>query len=292
MKNYYKGIMLAIISAIGYSIMPILAVYVYKYDISTFTLLFIRFFISSIILFIYVRFKYKNSVIRKKDMLIFFLLGGVLYTAQAVLHFSSVKYVSPSLAILLLVTYPIFVCILSSVINNEKFNKKNWFSIIISFLGLVLVLGNKFEEINLYGVILSVGAAIVYSVYTVLGDRAVKKQLPIVTCTYTVLFATVSIFIIGLFTQNINFEINIEAVPAILGIVFLSTVIADFAFFQSLEYIGSTKVSTLGMIEPLFTAVFSYLFLSEKLELLQYVGIIVVLIGCVSIVGIKGKMRE
>lgn len=154
------------------------------------------------------------------------------------------------------------------------------------------MLGDKFEEINLYGVILSVGAAIVYSVYTVLGDRAVKKQLPIVTCTYTVLFATVSIFIIGLFTQNINFEINIEAVPAILGIVFLSTVIADFAFFQSLEYIGSTKVSTLGMIEPLFTAVFSYLFLSEKLEILQYVGIIVVLIGCVSIVGIKGKMRE
>lgn len=284
--------MLAIISAIGYSIMPILAVYVYKYDISTFTLLFIRFFISSIILFIYVRFKYKNSVIRKKDMLIFFLLGGVLYTAQAVLHFSSVKYVSPSLSILLLFTYPIFVCILSSVINNEKFNKKNWFSIIISFLGLVLVLGDKFEEINLYGVILSVGAAIVYSVYTVLGDRAVKKQLPIVTCTYTVLFATVSIFIIGLFTQNINFEINIEAVPAILGIVFLSTVIADFAFFQSLEYIGSTKVSTLGMIEPLFTAVFSYLFLSEKLEILQYVGIIVVLIGCVCIVGIKEKMRE
>lgn len=102
MKNYYKGIILAIISAIGYSIMPILAVYVYKYDISTFTLLFIRFFISSIILFIYVRFKYKNSVIRKKDMLIFFLLGGVLYTSQAVLHFSSVKYVSPSLSILLL----------------------------------------------------------------------------------------------------------------------------------------------------------------------------------------------
>lgn len=292
MKNYYKGIILAIISAIGYSIMPILAVYVYKYDISTFTLLFIRFFISGIILFIYVRFKYRNSVIRKKDMLIFFLLGGVLYTAQAVLHFSSVKYVSPSLAILLLFTYPIFVCILSSVISNEKFNKKNWFSIILSFLGLVLVLGDKFEEINLYGVILSVGAAIVYSVYTVLGDRAVKKQLPIVTCTYTVLFATVSIFIIGLVTQNINFEINIEAVPAILGIVFLSTVIADFAFFQSLEYIGSTKVSTLGMIEPLFTAVFSYLFLSEKLEFLQYIGIIVVLIGCVCIVGIKEKMRE
>lgn len=284
--------MLAIISAIGYSIMPILAIYVYKYDISTFTLLFIRFFISGIILFIYVRFKYRNSVIRKKDMLIFFLLGGVLYTAQAVLHFSSVKYVSPSLAILLLFTYPIFVCILSSVISNEKFNKKNWFSIILSFLGLVLVLGDKFEEINLYGVILSVGAAIVYSVYTVLGDRAVKKQLPIVTCTYTVLFATVSIFIIGLVTQNINFEINIEAVPAILGIVFLSTVIADFAFFQSLEYIGSTKVSTLGMIEPLFTAVFSYLFLSEKLEFLQYIGIIVVLIGCVCIVGIKEKMRE
>lgn len=292
MKNYYKGIILAIISAIGYSIMPILAVYVYKYDISTFTLLFIRFFISGIILFIYVRFKYRNSVIRKKDMLIFFLLGGVLYTAQAVLHFSSVKYVSPSLAILLLFTYPIFVCILSSVISNEKFNKKNWFSIILSFLGLVLVLGDKFEEINLYGVILSIGAAIVYSVYTVLGDRAVKKQLPIVTCTYTVLFATVSIFIIGLVTQNINFEINIEAVPAILGIVFLSTVIADFAFFQSLEYIGSTKVSTLGMIEPLFTAVFSYLFLSEKLEFLQYIGIIVVLIGCVCIVGIKEKMRE
>ncbi len=235
MKNYYKGIILAIISAIGYSIMPILAVYVYKYDISTFTLLFIRFFISGIILFIYVRFKYRNSVIRKKDMLIFFLLGGVLYTAQAVLHFSSVKYVSPSLAILLLFTYPIFVCILSSVISNEKFNKKNWFSIILSFLGLVLVLGDKFEEINLYGVILSVGAAIVYSVYTVLGDRAVKKQLPIVTCTYTVLFATVSIFIIGLVTQNINFEINIEAVPAILGIVFLSTVIADFAFFQCIR---------------------------------------------------------
>ena len=289
MKNYYKGIILAIISAIGYSIMPILAVNVYKYSVSTFTLLFIRFFISSIILYIYIRFKYKSAVISKKDVLVFFLLGGILYTMQAILHFSSVKYISPSLAILLLFTYPIFVCILSSIINKEKFTKKNWVSIIVSFLGLVLVLGDKFEGINLYGVILSIGAAAVYSIYTVVGDKAVKKQPPIITCAYVVLFATVSIFIIGMLTQNISFDIISKAIPSILAIVFLSTVIADFTFFQSLEYVGSTKVATLGMIEPLFTAIFSYFFLSENLEFIQYLGIAFVLIGCICIVGIKRR---
>ncbi|SFR71001.1 DMT family transporter [Anaeromicropila populeti] len=284
MNNYIKGIALALISAIAYSIMPIFAVNVYKYEISTFNLLLIRFSISAIVLLVYTIIKYKIPKLNKKDLIIFIILGSVLYTMQAIFHFLSVKYISPSLAILILFTYPLFVCVISAIMNRESISPKTIASIIISFLGLILVLNNKLETIDMHGVLLSIGAALAYSVYTVIGAIAVKNQKPIITTTYVTLFAALSIFLITIINGEFTFNYNEEAIPYIFGIIFVCTIIADFCFFKSLELIGSTNVATLGMIEPLSTSIFSFLLLKEVLKTIQYIGILITIFGCISIV--------
>jgi len=292
LNSYNKGIFFAIVSAIGFSVMPFFALQVYKYNVSTFTLLFIRFSVSGFILLIYSKFKLKNISVKRIDYLSFFFLGGVLYTAQAILHFKSIKYINPSIAILLLFTYPIFVCIMSSFVRKTLPRLKMISAIIIALFGLCLVLCTDFYSVNLIGVVLSVGAAVIYSIYTLVGDLSVKNHPPLITCSYVTLFASLSMFFIGFSQNQLNFNIESQAWIYLLGIIFISTIVSDLAFFYALELIGPIKSSSIGMIEPIFTAIFSFYIYGDKLIYGQYFGMLLTIIGCLSVVIVKDKKKD
>ena len=139
MNNFYKGAFFSLLSAFGFALLPIFALYAYRGHISVTTLLFFRFSIAAVLFFLYVFVKYKGLVFHKKDLLYLFILGGICYNLQARFYFSSVKYIPASLAALFLYTYPLIVTGLSFLVDREKITGKMGVSIGISFLGLILI---------------------------------------------------------------------------------------------------------------------------------------------------------
>lgn len=289
MSNYNKGTILAIISAICFSVMPIFTVFAYNHGVTIFTLLFIRFVLAAILLLIYVFVKVKPIYINKNMILKFFILGGILYTLQAICYFNSVKYLSPSFAALILYLYPIFVCVISSLIEKEKLTSKVLFSILLSFSGLMASIGMSDMRINPKGVFFGVSCAIIYSVYIVISNKVVKEVPSIVTIAYVTFFASISFLIIGISTRQLNFHIDMTGITAILAITIFSTIISMFTFFKSLEYIGSTKASILSMIEPVSTIILSAVIFNERLTFLQILGGAGVLCGALLVILTNSK---
>ena len=119
------GVALVILSALGFSIMPLMALYAYDYKITVSTLLLIRFTTASVIFFIYIALFIKKTGITGKSILHFIFLGGVCYTLQSTFYFNSVKFISPSLAVLMLYTFPVFVSVLSYLFFGERLRKKD-----------------------------------------------------------------------------------------------------------------------------------------------------------------------
>jgi drug/metabolite transporter (DMT)-like permease len=280
----FWGYVYIILSATSFALIPVFAIYAYDGGVSTTTLLFLRFAIASIIFFGYIFLKMKNWQITKKQIVYLILLGGILYTAQSTFYFTSVKYIPASLAALLLYLHPIFVAILSFIFNKEKLSKKIIIAVTLSLTGIVLVLGSPKGNINLVGILFAIGAAVVYSIYIIIGDRVTKKVSPMITCAFITLFSACSLFIGGTFTHTISFQFGKIGWIMAVGVALFCSVIAMFTFFAGMNIIGPTKASILSMIEPVVTFILSTILFHERMSALQLMGGVIVLFGAILVV--------
>lgn len=292
MNPYYKGVALVLLSALGFGLLPIFTIFAYREGANVITLLFLRFLLASAVLFAYLWRCGIKIKVSKRQLGMLFLLGSVLYTAQSSCYFSSVRYIPASLTALLLYTYPIFVALLSAVIDKEKLSGSNILAIALSTAGLTLVLGAAPAGLNLLGVALALGAAVVYSTYIVIGNRVVKTVSPVMTSAFVALFAAGSFSLAGLVTGSFEFNLTLTAWLSLLGIVAFATIMAMLCFFRGLDLIGPTKASILSMMEPLITFAFSAMFFGDRLGLLQLAGGIAVLAGATLVIVSRKQPTE
>ncbi|WKB37223.1 DMT family transporter [Terrilactibacillus sp. S3-3] len=253
---------------------------------STFSL---RFFLSTFVFFIYFLIKKRKITVTKNDIKLFIVLGGVLYTLQSIFHFGSLEYISSSMAVLILFSFPIFVCFVSFIVYKETLNLRATLSLLVSFISLIFLLGVSFHKMNLQGIILALLSAVVYAFYMIVGEKTTNQNSPIVTSAFVTLFAAIGVLIPGMIKHNIGFNFNIYAWIHILCIVFVSTILAEIALFKSLKLLSPSLVSIISMIEPLFTTVFAYLFLKETLGLSQILGGILTLVTLILLVYFQNK---
>jgi drug/metabolite transporter (DMT)-like permease len=284
MNNFYKGAVLSLLSALGFGLLPIFALFAYQGNISVTTLLLIRFSLTAVLLFIYVFIKFKRISLTKKDWLALLILGGICYTLQSRLYFTSVKYISSSLAVLLLYTYPIIVTALSFFLDKEKITMKMGVSLSISFAGLIMILGTSIGKVNGLGILMALGASFIYSTYIILGNRILKRMPPLVASAFIALFSAIGILILGSFTDGISFRFETTVWFPIVGLVLFSTVLAMLFFFRGMELLGPAKASIISMIEPVFTAIFSTILLSDHLTIFQLIGGAIVLTGSIFVI--------
>lgn len=117
-------------------------------------------------------------------------MGGILYTIQSTFYFSAVRYISASLAVLILYLYPVLVAILAAVVDKENFRGKYW-------RRPAWLSGTGYRTRSAGGQsghvrgCAGVGAALIYSVYIILGRRVVAQVHPLVTTAFIAAFAAV-----------------------------------------------------------------------------------------------------
>lgn len=284
MNPFYTGVGLVFLSAMGFGMIPIFALYAYQGGAAVITLLFLRFIIAALFFLTYTLIKYRNFNFKKINWVSLLMMGSVLYMLQSVCYFSAVKYIPASLAVLLFYTYPIYVAVLSTLIDKEILTKQVIIAILVSSIGLAMVLGTTFEKINVYGLLLAAASGLVYSLYITMGNRVVKQLPVIVTSAFVTLFASFSFLVIGIATDSVTFQLPAQAWLAVAGVALFSTIIAIFTFFRGIELIGSTRASILSMAEPLTTIGFSAVLFSERLSWLQLIGGLAVLGGALLVI--------
>jgi len=293
MSAQWRGSLFVLLSAAGFGVMSILAEYAYQVDVSITNLLFWRFLLAAVLFFLLLAGKKETLRLNRKQFVALIGLGGVLYTLQSFSFFSAVDYISPSMAALLLYSFPIFVSILSYWIEKEKLNKQTLGAMLLSVCGLALVLGNAFDGLHPLGILFGFGAAIFYSFYIVLGNRVVQSLPPLLTSAYISLFASVSFLLFSYTRGDLRYDLPGQAWGAIAGIVLFSTVLAIVCFFVGLRLIGATKASVLSTIEPVVTSVIALLLLGDRLSWTQMVGGLLVLSGAALIVVTRaGEKKE
>ncbi len=282
--NRFIGIGLIIISAMSFGAMAILAKYAYASGISTQSLLFLRFIIAA-------AFMLPIAVIQKrifpkgKDLLILIGMGMIGYAGQSYCFFTALTLIPPSLTAILLYLYPVFVAILSVFFLNEQFSKRKITALILAISGVFLVIGIE-TNANITGILFGVSAAIIYSIYSIVGAKVMSRN-DAFTSTIIIIGSAALFYL----TYNIRTGFFFPPTPAdwgfVISIALISTVVAIYTYFQGMKIIGAVNASMLSTFEPVTTMVLSALFLNMTIGPLQTAGAILILSSAVLVASKK-----
>jgi drug/metabolite transporter (DMT)-like permease len=214
------------------------------------------------------------------------LLGFFGYFLASLLDLMGLELISASLERLSLMSYPFMVAILSFLFFKERLTPRLLFSIIISYFGLWLVMGEQLSsetQVN-YGVFLVLASALSFALYMLfskqfiqqLGVQIFTRIAMLASCFFGLLYGVLVLDMAQLNpTQNAWFWL-------ILLVIF-STVIPSFMMAEAISRIGSVRTSLVGMLGPVFTIALAVYWLDEPLTILIIVGVILMIGGVMSL---------
>ncbi|MBM4430886.1 MAG: DMT family transporter [Chloroflexi bacterium] len=260
MSRRLTGIVLIMVSAAGFGTLGILGRYAYAAGMNTFTVMFLRFCLSAAILAMLL-------VVRREGMpsgaVLFRLvgMGAIGYVGQAFCYLTALRYASAGLVALLLYLYPLFVAILSILFLHEQLRGTKILALGLALLGTALTAGP--EGGQMLGILLAITAAIIYSVYILVGTEVMKRVSAIQSSA--VIFASAGA-VSGLLMAVSGPQIPTRASgwAAMLLMVLLATVVPVVTFLAGLERIGPTNASMLSTLEPVVTVLLAMGLLGER----------------------------
>jgi drug/metabolite transporter (DMT)-like permease len=286
------GIALAFVGSILYSTKAIFVKLAYQYDVDAVTLLLLRMLFSLpfyLGIAIYLTRKSDSYRLNRKDYQQLFFLGIVGYYLSSYLDFKGLEYITASLERLILFIYPTFVVLLGYFFFKEKINRSQVLALILTYVGIVVVfIGNDdilHQQNLIIGSTLIVLCSILFAIYMV-GSGQLLPRLG--TWRFTSYALTISSIAVILHYTIDNRGIGGFDYPLpVFGYSFLmatiSTVIPTLLISESIRRIGASNVAIIASVGPISTITLAWIFLDERLMILQILGGILVLSGVVFI---------
>lgn len=272
------GISMAALSAVSFGFLPIFARYAYADGVNTPTLLFLRFAIASLVMLGIMR-RFRIPFPRGRILPGLLAMGGVGYVAHSFCYFSALHYASAGLVALLLYVYPAIVAVLSAVLYGEPMTRRKITALVLALSGTVLIIGLNVSGKPL-GVVLGLGAAVLYSLYIIIGSRIIPEGGEIAASALVMLAAALVYGVISVAAGQ-SFPAGPSGAMSVLGLALVSTVVAILSFFLGLRRIGPTNVSMISTLEPVVTVTLAFFLLGETLTPLNAAGGILILTAVV-----------
>ena len=256
-------------------------------EISPMVVVFLRWFIISIFLILFLNKKLISNLkpIRRK----FVWLG--LMGSLGLTGFNSLFYIAAqnTTAINLGIIQGIMPAIIllgSVILFKEAVNTTKVTGLIIAFLGVLVVVsqGDYYRLILLsfnYGDIVMLCACFFYSGFT-LGLKNKPVIDPIVLMTYfslSALIFSIPLLAVEYYLGSAQLPATRTAWITILYIAFVPSFLAQVFFIRGVELVGASKAGLFINFLPIFAAILGVLLLGERLYTYHLISLFIVLLG-------------
>lgn len=182
---------------------------------------------------------------------------------------------SASSIALILGATPVFAALLGLALGTERFSRRFWLSVVVSFAGVALVtLGSGGEVgVGIRGDLLGIAAAASWAVYAVtiapLMGRYTATQISAVVLPLTWL----AVALAGARqTANQDFGVSWKVWALLLAATLGPLVLTNYLWFRALHEVGASRATLVANLQPFVAALFALLLLSERMTLVQVAG--------------------
>lgn len=283
------GVLLIIVSGISFGAAAIFARFAYEAGTNPITLLFLRFGISSVCMLLLTLVR-GTTFPRGRILSGLMLMGAVGYFGQSFCYFTALTFTSAGLVALLLYLYPAIVTVLAVAILKESISTLKIAALFLALAGTALTIGPAGGGKSL-GMVLSLGAAFIYSIYILVGSKIIEQGTAIPSST--VIITSAAVMYGGLIAiRGASFPTTWSGWVSVSAIALISTVLAIVTFLAGLERVGATNAATLSTIEPVVTVILAALVLDEAITPLRIAGGVMILLAVILLTRSRLAVQE
>lgn len=264
MSNKTKAVFCMLISALGFTFMSVTVKYVT--GIPLFEKVFFRNLISLVVAFFMLK-KSSAPMFGRRENQLALLARSIFGLAGVVLNFYAIANLTLADSSMLGKLSPIFVTIMACIFLKEKIDNKQILSIIITFLGALLVIKPEFSlEMlpSLSGIMSAASAGVAYTLLRYLKD----KESPDTIIFY---FSLISV----VFTAPFALAEYVQPTFIQLGLLLATGVFASvgqFGITYAYKFAKATEVSIYNYSAIVFGIILGFIFFGEIPDTLSLLG--------------------
>jgi drug/metabolite transporter (DMT)-like permease len=286
------GILLVAISAAAFGSTAIWGKAALSSGVNIESLLAFRLGLAAIFLWAITLIRGGHPRVRIKDLCRFALMGSLGFGITAWCFFTSLLHISASLTqMIFFSSYPTLATLLSAWILREALDLRKVVALFFAVSGGILMVWSSQREGNLFWCLFPLASGIAYSLYIVLGSKALIRNPPRIVSLWVITFGALLFLLYGAFLHRLTFHMSAKAWSLIAIMALLCTVVSVLTFFAGLERIGASHAAIISTVEPVVTVFLATLFLHERLSPQQLIGAGAIIAG-IFLLQLRGRRGD
>ena len=225
-------------------------------------------------------------IIRPFDIIHFLLLGSIGMAGVNACYFTAISKIPTAAAILIEYMAPAFIAVFAWAFMHQRMGYVKFIALLLAMAGCYLVVGGynvDLFSLNLGGLFWGLGATLTYSFYIVYSEYSMRTHSPWTVICYALIVAAVSYNIVLSPKNLVTMGWDRTSWTLLILSASLGTIVPVGLFAHGVELLRSTRATIVSTFEPIVAGLMAFLFLGERLLLLQIIGGLAVLTAVVLI---------
>lgn len=212
--------------------------------------------------------------------------AGLIFGSVSWLGFAALDRMPGALYIVIIYTYPAMVAVAASLMGKPT-SKHVVIAVAITLIGIALTVPEVLDDASgasIFGLILTLGNAVMYATYMILSERFVTGDRAgdgLVASAWSLTGSLAFAALIAIFKWPPDFPSTFDGAGSMVGLALISTVIASMGFFLGVRHLGPASAALVATTEPVLTLIWVVVILGDSLKLIQVAGAALVIIGVV-----------
>ncbi|MBT2681220.1 DMT family transporter [Bacillus sp. ISL-35] len=196
---------------------------------------------------------------------------GLMQTASVMgCIFLSLRTITAGESSILTFTNPLMVVLMGTIFLGIRYRLLQWIGAIVGFLGVFITLGFHLQLTT--GTLLGLGAAVSWSIGTILIKQWGSRFNVWVLTAYQMLFGGTILLLMGLTMETPRLAINPISIAIILWLAIMASIVQFAIWFYLINKGDPGKTSAFLFLAPFFGVLSGWVLLDEVVEWYVYAG--------------------
>ncbi|MFH1699750.1 MAG: DMT family transporter [Candidatus Zixiibacteriota bacterium] len=255
---------------------------------------FIRMLLAALLLLVYNQITHQAISGNWREKLKIAWPGLFIVGISYALAYFGMQYVNSGMAAVLFATIPLFVVIISPLMNkSDRITTQSIIGVFIGFGGIIVIFNGSIalNEHSILGSMLFLSSSAIAGFFTVY-QKVYLTKIPIAPMlAWQFSFGGLILLILSMLTEPWSgINIGMTGAGSILYLTLFGSILCFAGYYWLLRRFSALSMSMIAFITPITALIAGYLVLDEKLDLNDGLGSILVL-ASILIVNLKKKLR-
>ena len=245
---------------------------------------FMRFSLAAAVLLVGLRLREGTVRMPRVDLLQILGLGALGFGLYQILWATALQTIPAGTSAFLIAATPVLTALLAVVAGSDVLTRAKLLGGLVSFAGVAIVVAGGAGLVldqSLGGDLLTLVAAVCWSIYTAFGAPVLRRHSPLRTTAWAMVGGSVVLALPGLW-QGLGASWAAVQPGAWVGLLYSSLIpagIANVIVFHGIRLLGPTRITAWQFLVPFVAVVIAFLALGEPIQPAEMLGGLVIILG-------------